>query len=195
MINPDAQKQLQKYRKISALTAIISSAFLLHYTSQLFSMFYVSGIMNSSWDSTMHYGLLKIHPLNMVSWTLSALSFFALLPVLAGVILNEISSFILKRAKEPVRTFILFFQLAVTTFILFALFGFIFCFVFEINLYEDWFLLARIFHGNYINKMVSAFFLAATTFSYCGATLTRLKVNFSNIEIESDRKNNEKTGK
>ncbi len=182
---PIEQKLFQKKRMILALSAILPGALLLHLTAQCVNAFYISIYLHHKLDITSFHGIILVRPESFSSLTLQQISILSILPFLTGILLNEISALLLRTKKEDVRTFILFFQLELSTCIMFGVFLFIFCFIFEVKLFADWYILATYFHGRYEYKLLTAFLSAAFTFSYSGMSLNRLRNYFSNNNTES----------
>lgn len=175
----DAQPKTKLKRILSALAATLSAIFVLHELSQVCTWILLTIFLKSPAVFSNHFGWLSCYGTGLETISPKGLAFLSGAPILTAIVLNEISVALVRRTKEPFKTFFLFFQLAATTVVLFGVFTFLFCFAFEWALYPDWYLLAKQFHGRIEYKMLTAFFVAAATFSYCGTTLTRLKNNFS----------------
>ena len=195
MNEPKNPIKFQKKRKIIAVIAVLSGALLLHFTSQLVNIMYINFYLHTKLIVIPNFGLIIARPANLSLLNIQQIAFLSVLPFLSGIFINEVSMFLLKTKNEEFRSFILFLQLVVSSYIMFGVFLFIFCIVFEVRLFSDWYILASYFHGRYEYKLLTAFLSAALTFSYSGMSLNRLRNYFSNNNDEGIQTKNAKTNK
>lgn len=174
----DKKLDLNKLR--NALIGIFSAAVFLHITSQFLKLVFVSLILGQPLNLIYVYFFPNIISLSQSAITFTQLIESCLLPMAASIILNEVCVIGLKKMKSiGQKTFLLFFQLTITTFILFSIALFIVSFIFEIKLFNDWTLLTAYFKGQFEKRVVIAFFTILLSFSYSGMMLNRLRNLFT----------------